>query len=369
MTNSIHTSTILGLTSGSALDGVNAAIIRTDGVDIFEFVKTFDIPYDDNLRESLRHIQRHFTEMDDEERQRIDRSFTDFHIGAAREILVDYPSVEVVGFGGHVVCHKPSEHILYQIGDMPRMADELGLPVVGKFRSADILAGGQGAPLSAIYHAALAQSQEKPLIFVDIGGLSSVTFIGQNGELMAFDAGPGNAALNEWVNRHGAMTMDYNGRLGIMGHINEDVLASMMKHKFLALQPPKAADHQTFRDKLEHLEGLSLEDGAATVTAFITQAIAQAISDFIPLEPKKIIICGGGAKNPTIMRFLRQRIANIEVVPAEECGFDSMGIEAQAFAFLAARRLNRMPTSYPFTTGAIQEVYGGEIFEPCSCKA
>ena len=361
---SIHTSKILGLTSGSSMDGINAAIITTDGVDVFEFGKCFDIPYDDNLREALRHMQKNFASMNDDEKIRIENALTEFHIGAAREILTDYEGIELIGFAGHIICHKPEEHILYQIGDGQKMADALGIKVVGKFRNADILAGGQGAPLAAVYHAALLQGEEKPLAIVDIGGISSLTFIGQNGEMVAFDAGPGNAAINDWVNRHAGMYMDYNGKLGITGKINEDVLQSMMKHKFLAKNPPKAADGQTFKDKLEHLEGLSLEDGAATATAFVAESIITAIKDFIPTELKKVIICGGGAKNPTLMRFLRQRGGGLKIETAAECGFDLVGIEAQAFAFLAARRIQQIPTSYPFTTGCFCEVIGGEIFEP-----
>ena len=360
----VHTTKVLGLSSGSSLDGINAAIIITDGVDVFERVKSFDIPYDDNLREALRHMQKNFAKMNEEEKNRIANSLTDFHIGAAREIIADYGQVDLIGFSGHIICHKPTEHILYQIGDGQRMANELAIKTVSKFRNADILAGGQGAPLSAIYHAAMMQNEEKPIVVVDIGGLSSITFIGQNGELAAFDAGPGNAAINEWVNKHAGMLMDYNGKLAITGKVNEDVLKSMMKHKFLAKMPPKAADSETFRDKLEHLEGLCLEDGAATATAFICEAIWDAIGRFIPIEPKKIVVCGGGAKNPTMMRFLRMRSRNIATVTAEECGFDAAGIEAEAFGFLAVRRLQQMPISYPFTTGAVTEVIGGEIFEP-----
>ena len=362
--SSIHAIKVLGLTSGSSLDGVNASIIVTDGVDVFEKVKTFDIPYDDNLREALRHMQKNFAKMNDDEKVRIEKSLTDFHIGIAREILYDYSGIELIGFSGHIICHKPSEHILYQIGNEQKIADELGVKVIGRFRNADILAGGQGAPLSPIYHASMVQNIEKPLVIVDIGGISSITFVGQNGELIAFDSGPGNAAINEWVNKHGGMYMDYNGKLGITGHINDEVLSAMMKHKYLKLLPPKATDSNTFRDKLEHLEGLSLEDGAATVTAFVATSILKAIDDFIPVTPKKIIVCGGGAKNPTLVRFLKQRSIGMEVITSIEYGFDPLGIEADAFGFLAVRRLQCMPTSYPFTTGASQEVIGGEIFEP-----
>lgn len=362
--SSIHATKVLGLTSGSSLDGVNASIIITDGVDIFEIVKNFDVPYDDNLREALRHMQKNFAKMNDDEKVRIEKSLTDFHIGVAREILCEYEGIDLIGFSGHIICHKPSEHILYQIGNEQQIADELGIKVVGKFRNADILSGGQGAPLSPIYHISLVQNIEKPLAVVDIGGISSITFVGQNGELMAFDAGPGNAAINEWVNKHGGMCMDYNGKLGITGHINDEVLSAMMKHKYLKILPPKAADSSTFKDKLEHLEGLSLEDGAATASAYIATAILKAIDDFLPIIPKKIIVCGGGAKNPTLVRFLKQRSIGMEIVTAQECDFDPLGIEAQAFGFLAVRRLQCMPTSYPFTTGASQEVIGGEIFEP-----
>lgn len=362
--NSIGAYKVLGLASGSSLDGVNASIITTDGIDIFSYGRTFDIPYDENMRESLRHMQKNFVSMNDDEKLRIENALTEFHIAAAREIMFDVEGINLIGFGGHVICHKPKEHILYQIGDGQKMANALNVKVVSKFRDADILAGGQGAPLAAIYHGALAQKMEKPIVFVDIGGISSLTWIGQNGEMIAFDAGPGNAAINWWVNKHGGMHMDYNGKLAICGKVNDDVLNSMLKHKFFKIQPPKAADNTTFDDKLEHLEGLSLEDGTATVTAFVAESIIRAIDDFVPILPKKVIICGGGAKNPTMMRFLRQRTKTLQIETAAECEMDAMAIEAQAFGFLAVRRMHQMPTSYPFTTGALVEVIGGEVFEP-----
>ena len=269
--NSIEAYKVLGLASGSSLDGVNASIITTDGIDIFSFGRTFEIPYDENMRESLRHMQKNFVTMNDDEKLRIENALTEFHIAAAREIMFDVEGINLIGFGGHVICHKPKEHILYQIGDGQKMADALQVKVVSKFRDADILAGGQGAPLAAIYHGALAQKMEKPIVFVDIGGISSLTWIGQNGEMIAFDAGPGNAAINWWVNKHGGMHMDYNGKLAICGKINDDVLNSMLKHKFFKIQPPKAADNTTFDDKLcEKVKGLVKK--AYAVTPNFTEA-------------------------------------------------------------------------------------------------
>ena len=142
--NSIEAYKVLGLASGSSLDGVNASIITTDGVDIFSFGRTFDIPYDENMRESLRHMQKNFVTMNDDEKLRIENALTEFHIAAAREIMFDVEGINLIGFGGHVVCHKPKEHILYQIGDGQKMANALQVKVVSKFRDADILAGGQG---------------------------------------------------------------------------------------------------------------------------------------------------------------------------------------------------------------------------------
>ena len=180
--------------------------------------------------------------------------------------------------------------------------------------------------------------------------------------MLAYDAGPGNAVINEWVDRHGGMHQDYNGRLAISGKVQDEIMQSLMKHKFLSQVPPKIADKSTFADKMEHLEGLSLEDGAATATAWVAEGIAKAIKDFMPEMPEKIVVCGNGVANPTLMRFIRQKMSGATVCVAEDCGWCARGIEPQAFAFLAVRRCNRMPTSYPFTTGAAGEVIGGEVF-------
>ena len=362
--NSIGAYKVLGLASGSSLDGVNASIITTDGIDIFSFGRTFEIPYDENIRESLRHMQKNFVTMNDDEKLRIENALTEFHLAAAREIMFDVEGINLIGFGGHVICHKPKEHILYQIGDGQKMADALQVKVVSKFRDADILAGGQGAPLAAIYHGALAQKMEKPIVFVDIGGISSLTWIGQNGEMIAFDAGPGNAAINWWVNKHGGMHMDYNGKLAIQGHVNEKIVNALMRHKFFAQYPPKSIDRDIFKDKLENLEGLSLEDGAATATAFTAEAIAYSLAMYVPQLPEKLIVCGGGANNPTLMRFIRQRLHNVEVVSASELGWNTDAVEAQGFAYMAVRRLNNMPISFPGTTGVPVPMAGGEIHKP-----
>lgn len=359
---SLQTYHVLGIASGSELEGINASIITTDGVDVFEYGQNFDFPFDESFREELRQLHRKYPQIDEAERLRVEAEFTDFCISSVKEIISEDDKVNLIGFGGHIISHQPNEHILYQIGDCEKLARACKIALVGHLRDADMLSGGKGAPLSAIYHVALSQKLPKPLAWVDVGGVSALTYIGQNGEMSAFDTGPGNAIINEWVNKRSGIPMDYNGSLAISGHINDEVLSSLMRHKFLSLPPPKAADKSTFDDKSEHLAGLSLEDGAATATAFVADSIIKSIHDFLPELPQKVIICGGGSKNPTLMRFLKQRSAQIDFVSASDCGFAPQAIEAQAFGFLAVRRCNRMPTSYPFTTGAAFEVIGGEVF-------
>ena len=359
----------LGLASGSELDGLRCSVIVSDGIDVFDIGKTREFVFDDDLREGLRLLHKNYPNVEEVQKEIIEDKFSQFCTAAVKEIMAEDPEINLIGSGGHIICHKPNEHFLCQIGGEQEIAQACGVKTVGKFRDADILSGGMGAPLAAIYHMALSQKLEKPLVWIDVGGISALTYIGQNGEIRAFDTGAGNAIINEWVDRHANMHMDYNGKLAITGKVNQDILSALMRHKFLSQIPPKAADKNLFIDKSEHLEGLSLEDGAATATAFVTESIMKAIADFIDDKPQKIIVCGGGAKNPSLMRFLRQKAEGMEVCTAEECGFDSLGIEAQAFAFLAIRRCNAMPISYPFTTGAAVEVIGGEVFEPTNNKA
>ncbi|MBE6448044.1 MAG: anhydro-N-acetylmuramic acid kinase [Alphaproteobacteria bacterium] len=363
--DTVHAQRVLGLISGSSLDGINAAIITTDGVDVFEFGEAREIPYDDELRDKLRWFHHNYTSAEEAQKQELENLLTQAHATAIRDIIdSDDKQIDLVGFHGHTIVHKPDEHFIYHIGNAQQLADSIGIKVVSRFRQADILSGGQGAPLSAVYHQALASAIEKPVAFVDIGGISSLTWMGSNGELLAFDAGPGNNAINDWVFKHAGQHMDYNGKQAALGTVHMPIINQLMRHKFLAKHPPKAADKATFKDKLEHLEGLSLQDGAATATSFVAEAIAYSIALYLPEAPKTLIICGGGAQNPTLVRFLRQRFDSTVVKTASELGWDASAIEAQAFAYLAARRVNLMPATYPFTTGVSMPCICGEVFEP-----
>lgn len=364
--DSIKTQRALGLMSSSSLEGVNVAVISTDGIDVYDFGPSFKVPYDDALRERLRSLLGKRPDGEAaEEIAAAERELTAFNAEIVRDVISAYDEkIDVIGFHGLTLLHQPAEHYTCQIGDGDMLAELTGIKVVNRFRNTDVAAGGQGAPLSPVYHAALAAKFEKPVCFVNIGGISSLTWIGSNGELLAFDTGPGNAAVDDWVLKHGGMHMDYNGKLAITGAIDGHVLASLMRHKYFGLYPPKSVDRNLFQDKLEHLEALSLADGAATATAFVAESIAYSLAMYVPEAPKEVIICGGGACNPTLLRFLRQRLEHIDVKTAEEAGWKSNALEPQAFAFMAVRRLNMLPASFPATTGVPEPLICGQIHEP-----
>lgn len=364
--NNIKSVRALGLLSSTSFDGVGIAEIVTDGVDVYEFGETYVTPYDDELLKQLREIDG--TKPDSPEQvvkiRRAEIALTEFCAGLVKNYAAETgKEPDVIGFAGHTVCHQPLEHYTHQIGDGKMLAQLTGTKTVSKFRQADILAGGQGAPISPVYYGALTSSYDKPVAVVDIGGASEVAWFGANGEMAAFVSGPGNAVINDWTMKHGGMHMDYNGRLAITGKVDEQILNSLMHHKYIAQVPPKACGRNAFKEKLEHLEGLSLEDGAATVTAFVAESIAYSMALYLPEMPLETVICGGGAKNPTLVRFLRQRLPETKLVTAQETGWQTDGIDAQAAAFWAVRRLNYLPLTFPATTGVAEPLIGGEVAE------
>ena len=353
--------------SSTSYEGVGLAEIDTDGVDVKGFGAAYITPFDEDLIEALRSIDgcRATDSPDAANRIRqVEIKFTEFCAELVKTYLADNPdNIELIGFAGHTIYHKPSEHYTHQIGDGKMLAELTGISTVSGFRKADILNGGQGAPFSPIYYEALTAKCQRPLAVIDIGGTTDISWFGTNGEMIAFVSGPGNAVINDWVMKHGGMHIDYNGRLAILGKIDERILANLMQHKYLAQLPPKACDRNMFNDKIEHLEGLSLEDGAATATAFVAESIAYSMALYLPEMPLEVYVCGGGAKNPTLMRFLRQRLPNITVKTTAEKGWNVDAIDAQAAAFWAVRRFNCLPLSFPFTTGVPVPCICGELFE------
>ncbi len=360
--------TALGLMSGSSLEGITASAVITDGIDVYEELRAVNVPYDDDIRERLQKIQGHRPEESEEtlaEFKSLEKEITRAHAEVAEDVMEFIGQrADIVGFHGHTVLHLPKERYTRQLGNGQFLANCLQTRVINRFGNADLAAGGQGAPLTPVFYASLVGEYEKPVAVLNIGGITEITWLGDNGEMLAFDIGPGNAPVNDWVSRHGGMHMDYNGKLAITGKIHQKVLNNLLRHKFFAQYPPKSIDRDIFKDKLEHLEGLSLEDGAATATAFIAEAIVYSMALYLPQMPRQVIICGGGAKNPTLVRFIRQRLPNIEVKTTADIGCRADTLEAQAIAYLATRRIYHLPMTFPATTGVAEPTVGGELYEP-----
>lgn len=345
----------LGLMSGTSLDGIDAAIVATDGEDKVEFGPCLTLPYDDVLRERLRAVLG-----DPAAAGAVERALTDAHAEAVGRLLDSHGlaarDIDVIGFHGQTVLHRPEQRRTWQIGDGARLAKLTGIRVVNDFRTADVSAGGQGAPLVPVYHRALSAALPKPLAVVNIGGVANVTWIGGDGSLLAFDTGPGNALIDDWILQHTGRRLDAGGALASLGRADATLLDRMLAHRFFDQPPPKSLDRSDFTHAAA--AGLLPSDGARTLTAFSARAIAQAQAHF-PARPKQWLICGGGRHNPVLMAELASSVHE-PVQPVEAVGWRGDSLEAEAFAYLAVRVLKRLPTSFPSTTGAPQPICGGQ---------
>jgi anhydro-N-acetylmuramic acid kinase len=346
--------TAIGLMSGTSLDGVDAAWLETDGTTIFQTAPGLTLHYEDDLRADLRRLLDLAPTIppNDPFLLATERRLTDDH--AIAVAMLGRPAT-LIGFHGQTILHDPASRRTWQIGDAESLSRRTRLPVIHDFRAADVAAGGQGAPLVPLFHAALAANLEKPLAIINIGGVANLTWLGPDGEISACDTGPGNGPLDDWIFRHTGQTYDNNGAIAAAGHARQDRLAILLAHPYFTVPSPKSLDRLTFSTLIDTAtEGLSLEDGAATLAAFTAAAIAIAL----PGTPKRIIICGGGRKNAAIMSRLQKSVA-APVEPAEACGWDGDSLEAQCFAYLAVRSLHGLPLSLPTTTGVRAPLTGG----------
>lgn len=355
----------IGLMSDTSLDGIEASIIETDGIDVFDFVHNVSVPYDDNLRNTLSQLANKSPKECPGLFTQTENDLTVAHAIAVKQLVKEFDQkIDIVGFYSHTLKIDPYQRTVYQIGNPQLLADLCQIKVVANFAKSDILNGGMGAPLVPVFYNALTFEMQKPVCIINIGGITNISWMGTNGELMSFDCGPGNASINDWVAHKANLRMDYNGKLAISGKVDEQILNVLMRHKFLQKQPPKILDRNHFDDKLQHLESLSLEDGAATVTMFVAKSIANAVENFLPEKPREIIICGGGANNVTLMRFIKSALPQFEIKSANQIGWNSNSIKAQAVAYLAARRMYFLPSGFPGTTAVEQPAVCGQIYEP-----
>ncbi len=367
--------TAIGLMSGTSMDGIDIALITSDGEHHVGHGPNMFVPYEERFRERI------ITGLNDalvikERAERpgtlvaLEQEITELHINAVRHLMDKNAllpgDIDVIGFHGQTLLHRPREALTVQLGKGQAMADALGIDVVFDLRAEDMMHGGQGAPLVPVYHRALANSLHhdrkirKPVAFVNIGGISNVTFVGNDGELIAFDCGPGNGLIDQWVQQQAGKPFDEDGNIARTGKINHEICDKYLAHPYFALPVPKSLDRNDFPPLAD--KTLSPEDGARSLAHVTARAIMRS-SAYFPQKPETWIICGGGTLNNVIMDDLRELAASgsANVVKADDLGLDSMALEAEAFGYLAIRSMLGLDITCPTTTGCKAPVSGGRF--------
>lgn len=363
----------VGLMTGTVLDGnIDVALVKTDGVSVERFGAYRLAPYPQSTRALLEETLAaarswNFDGPEPQVFAQAEEVLTRAQSQAVRNLVegegLSMTDIGVVGFHGQSVLHRAPTATRIgatrQLGDGALMHDLLGCKVAYDFRSADVRAGGQGAPLSAGYHQALLRGVDTDgrTAVLNLGGVANITWWDGEDRLVAFDTGPANAPLNDFMKANGLGEMDRDGRLALSGTVDEERLAKLLEHPYLSAAYPKSLDRFDFTAAMA--DGLDAATGAATLTAFTVAAVGKAL-DLLPVRPKRLIVCGGGRRNPAIMAMLQSR-ADVEAVTAETVGWRGDAIEAECFAFLAVRTLRGLPISFPTTTGVPVPMTGGRL--------
>jgi anhydro-N-acetylmuramic acid kinase len=360
--------TVLGLMSGTSMDGVDAAVLVTDGETIAGLGPRLFRTYTEDERAVLRAAIADARGLADRAARpgalaEAEQIVTDAHAEAVAQLLRDNPavSVEVIGFHGQTVLHAPERRLTVQLGNGPALARRTGLPVVYDFRAADVAAGGEGAPLVPIYHQALVRRAGLGghVVVANIGGVANITRVGADGSLRAGDTGPGNALIDDFVRERTGEPMDRDGELARRGNVDDAALARLMDNPWFERPLPKSLDRNAFA--LAPVAGLSTEDGLATLVAFTSRTIVKGV--VMAGGADRIVVAGGGTSNPFLMARLAAD-AGMPVTSAADLGWSPDFIEAEAFAFLAVRSLRGLPLTFPGTTGVAAPATGGVLARP-----
>jgi anhydro-N-acetylmuramic acid kinase len=361
----------IGLMSGTSMDGVDVALIETDGEASVTTGATGFFAYSDEDRDLLRAAVGDAAHLDDRQARpgalaAAEAMILRRHVEAVEAFLsaqnADRRSIDLVGFHGQTVLHRPGQRLTVQLGDGAALARSLSIAVAYDFRAADVEAGGQGAPLVPVYHQALvaAAGFADPVVVINIGGVANLTFLRRGFDPIACDTGPGNALLDDLMLARTGVAVDRDGATAAAGRVNEIVLKELLSAAYFEKPLPKSLDRNDFSNA--PVIDLSTQDAAATLTAFTAASIARAFTH-LPAAPSLAIICGGGAHNPTLMKEMGQRLP-CRVVTASSLGWSGDAVEAQAFAYLAVRRLKNLPITFPATTGVARPLEGGVMAVP-----
>ena len=356
----------LGTMSGTSLDGVDAAVIVTDGHVIEAFEDTKYRPYSAQEQSTLRAAFGLWPEDNVAEASEVVET-------AHAQLLAQFDRVDIIGFHGQTLAHDPQNRGTHQAGDGMILAEVLKTPVVWDFRSADVQFGGQGAPLAPFFHHALAKwiGAKDPICFLNLGGVGNITWVDPlvnapetTGALMAFDTGPANAPLNDLMMERIGKPYDEDGKLAAKGNADEALIVDFLNDAYFFKIPPKSLDRDAFPNLTKSVQSLSTEDAAATLTSAIALSVSECIQH-LPSAPAELLVTGGGRHNKTLMKMLSATLS-CPVHPVEDRGLNGDMLEAQAFAYLAVRVANGLPTSSPDTTGVKAAVCGGTISKPTS---
>lgn len=360
----------LGMMSGTSMDGISVALIETDGERVTARGPAMTFPYNTEQRAAIARAMgeaRAMTARGDRpgDMALTEQVLTELHAAAVSAFVrhqgIARSDIDVIGFHGQTVLHRPESRLTVQLGNGALLAELTGRTVVHDLRARDMEAGGQGAPLVPVYHRALVTDlADKPIAIVNIGGVANVTYVGRDGELIAFDTGPGNALLDDWMMKRLGVAYDREGETAASGKADEAVLRFCLSHSFFSAMPPKSLDRNAFI--WDVVDWMDVKDGAATLAALTAMAIAKAREHF-PEEPQLWIVSGGGRRNKTIMSNLAGLVQNA-VVPAEAVGLDGDAIEAEAWGYLAVRSIKGLPITFPGTTGVPEPMAGGVVSVP-----
>jgi len=372
---SLESGWAVGLMTGTVLDGyIDVALLKTDGERITEFGPYVLEPYQngvvDLLNETLQAaLAWQFNGPEPSIFAEAEKLITEEQSKAVLTVLdragLGASDINVVGFHGQSVLHRAPANgepgRTRQLGNGQLMSELLDIPVAWDFRSADVAAGGQGAPLAPVYHQALleqaAESLSDKTAVLNLGGVANLTWWNGNDVLVAFDTGPANAPVNDWVGQHTSGTMDVDGKLAAAGDVDEQRLSELLDHPYFLSNYPKSLDRFDFPSSMA--KGKNLQDGAALLTAFSAAAVGVAL-DQLPQRPDTLVLCGGGRRNPSLVKALQER-ASVCTVDADDIGWRGDAIEAECFAFLATRVLRKLPLSFPATTGVREPCCGGKL--------
>ena len=364
--------TCIGLMSGTSCDGIDASIIKSDGENVVHFTGNHFLPYEDRIKSKIRglkekinlilDLETNITEIDN-----LEKEITLLHAKIVNSIIEKFKlnklEIDLIGFHGHTIFHSFKYKKTKQIGDGKLLSQLTGIKVVYNFRENDIKNNGQGAPLVPIFHKLLKTKLKIkiPLVFFNIGGISNLTYLNKDEEMVSFDSGPGNCLIDRilQLKSEDKVQFDKDGMIAFTGNIDKNILDSYLSDPYYELSPPKSLDINDFN--LNPLRDLSLKDSVATLSELTSLTIVNALS-FFSSKPIEIILCGGGRKNKFIFDRIK-KLSNITISNIDDYKINGDFIESQAFAYLAIRSLFKKPISFPKTTGATKPITGGDIIE------